>query len=112
MPSFLLCWVLSKKSMEKALLPVQLQDSSFRFAFISAKTKFPTARGWQNSADTFEKAYEYLNSGDNCGILTGIGDLLVVDIDDKTFFPVAKMLPETFTVRTGGGGVHLYYRCP
>ena len=98
--------------MEKALLPVQLQDSSFRFAFISAKTKFPTARGWQNSADTFEKAYEYLNSGDNCGILTGIGDLLVVDIDDKTFFPVAKMLPETFTVRTGGGGVHLYYRCP
>ncbi len=59
----------------------------------------------------FEKTYK----GANIGIITGkISGITVIDIDvDKTTgklrTPISKF-PKTFTVKTGNGGVHLYYK--
>lgn len=49
----------------------------------------------------------------NFAILTGDG-LVVIDIDVKgngleTYEKLKDIMPETFTVRTGTGGLHLYY---
>lgn len=44
------------------------------------------------------------------GIVTGaISDLVVIDVEASGDF---SMFPETTTVNTGGGGVHLYYKHP
>ena len=45
-----------------------------------------------------------------CGQPSGI---IVLDIDSKdAVFPDGATFPETFTVRTGRGGAHLYYALP
>jgi hypothetical protein len=57
----------------------------------------------------------YLAEGHNFGVLTGISGLVVLDIDDLARLEalgIIQKLPETFSVRTGRGGLHLYYICP
>ncbi|WP_320043508.1 bifunctional DNA primase/polymerase [uncultured Desulfobacter sp.] len=55
---------------------------------------------------------------DNAGIVCGMASkLLVLDIDDNELFQDALQtngwdLPETFTVKTGRGGYHYYFRYP
>jgi len=54
----------------------------------------------------------YLAEGHNYGILTGIGGLVVLDVDDLAGLEALGILdkvPETFTVKTGRGGLHFYY---
>ena len=58
--------------------------------------------------------YPGCNAGICCGPASG---LLVLDVDDvDAFDQMAKGngfdVPETYTVRTGGGGLHLYFRYP
>jgi hypothetical protein len=56
----------------------------------------------------------YLAEGHNYGILTGIGGLVVLDVDDIVGLKALGILdkvPETFTVKTGRGGLHFYYIC-
>lgn len=56
----------------------------------------------------------YLAQGHNYGVLTGVGDLVVLDVDDLVRLEalgIIDKLPETFTVRTGRGGLHFYYFC-
>lgn len=43
------------------------------------------------------------------GILLQPNNLIIVDIDKPEFMPVGTW-PLTFTVKTGGGGYHLYYK--
>ncbi len=43
------------------------------------------------------------------GILLKPNGLLVVDVDDPDKIDI-NLLPDTLTVRTGGGGYHLYYK--
>ncbi len=56
----------------------------------------------------------YLIEGHNWGTCTGIGDLIIFDSDNELRLKalgISDLLPETFTVRTGGGGLHRYYIC-
>ena len=56
------------------------------------------------------KLKKWLDDGGNYGIVGGFGDLIIIDFDDKEFEKeYIDKLPETFTVRTGSGGTHLYY---
>lgn len=76
-----------------------------------AAGKFPLGQGWPTSPGlTDEEARAALDAGHNLGIITGerADRLIVVDIDGET----PDGLTPTFTVHTGGGGVHLYYRLP
>ncbi|MFP4050781.1 MAG: bifunctional DNA primase/polymerase, partial [Thermoplasmata archaeon] len=69
-----------------------------------------TDRGYKY--DATELKAHLMNKG-NYGVLTGFGDLTVIDADIKEVEELVKNnLPETLTVRSGGGGCHFYYRCP
>ena len=53
----------------------------------------------------------------NIAVQTGVASgIVVIDVDDpvacKEWFLSNPRLPRTWTVRTGGGGLHLYYRLP
>lgn len=98
-------------------IPWQLQRPEFRFAPIWIGQKKPFEYGW-----TQEKNYvfddpiflAYLEAGHNFGILCGRGGLIVFDGDqwDRLVeLGIANKIPPTFTVRTGGGGIHRYYVC-
>lgn len=70
-----------------------------------ATTDEATIRGWWTRAPT-------ANVGIACGTVSG---LLVVDVDARSggLETIAGYdLPPTLTVKTGGGGLHLYYRRP
>jgi hypothetical protein len=88
------------------------------------KGKHPRIVGWQNFAETasdnlIRKLWgRYPNA--NIGIKTG-GSLAVVDVDPRNGGDVEWIslierngidVPETFRVRTGSGGFHLYFTTP
>ena len=52
----------------------------------------------------------WIDDGGNVGL--NLGDLVALDVDSDRFRRIAdeKLLP-TFTVRSGGGGEHRYYKC-
>jgi len=105
---------------ERALhrVPQQLCEPSFRFAVILRGQKKPEGKRWSTEANyPFGHAVlaGYLAEGHNYGVLTGIGDLVVLDVDDIArlgALGIIRQLPETFTVRTGRGGLHFYFLCP
>ena len=97
------------------MIPKQLQQEGFKFILLGKGKKIPIEQKWQT-----EKNYPYnnqllnkhLNYGGNYGVVGGYNNLLVIDFDDQNFqdkyFP---LLPPTLTIKTGGGGLHLYYIC-
>lgn len=68
---------------------------------------------WWNGADSIKAGYCY-----NIGIATGkISGITVIDIDQKsggleTWERITEKfsVPDTYTVQTGGGGFHLYFK--
>jgi len=96
----------------------RLQEESFRFVPILNGHKKPEGKNWNTEANYpfgHPVLAGYLAEGHNYGVLTGVGGLVVLDIDD---FPrlealgIIGKLPETFIVRTGRGGLHFYLLCP
>jgi len=70
--------------------------------------------GGNNYPYNSPKLAAYLLEGHNWGTCTGMGDLIIFDSDNELRLQeigVAEQLPGTFTVRTGGGGLHRYYIC-
>jgi len=67
--------------------------------------------------DTIQRSFQADYPGANYGIATGPAGLVVVDIDPRHDGPNSwsrwcgriENVDQTMTVRTGGGGVHLYY---
>lgn len=96
----------------------QLRDPSFRLVPILSGQKKPEGRRWSTDANyPFDHAVlaGYLAEGHNYGVLTGVGCLVVLDVDDITRLQalgIIDQLPETFAVRTGRGGLHFYFLCP
>ena len=99
-------------------IPKQLQRADFRFVRIEVGQKKPFEPGWNvpgsatNYSISDQKFISWVGSGQNYGVVAGIGGLIVFDADGLvrlTELGVMAELPKTFTVRTGGGGLHLYY---
>lgn len=82
--------------------------------------KFPaTSNGFKDASIDAKTIKRWFEAGDkNIGIATGaISGLIVVDIDKKSggyesLEVLRPKLPETLTAKTGGGGLHFYYRAP
>jgi len=92
----------------------QLRDRSIRFNRILNGQKVPIGKDWttRNYAYDAPELIGYLAEGHNYGICTGIGNLVVLDVDEPPHLQgVIDQLPETFTVRTGSGGSHYYLFC-
>lgn len=101
-------------------IPPQLRREEFRFVPIWAGSKRPFETNW-NSPGGNNYRYDspklagYLSEGHNWGTCTGMGDLIIIDSDNEIRLKalgISDALPETFMVRTGGGGLHRYYICP
>jgi hypothetical protein len=79
--------------------------------------KKPKEKNWQKYCEKLRPLSE-INYQWNLGIATGpASKLLVLDVDDiEKFKKLSKekglKVPRTFTVRTGSGGLHYYYRYP
>jgi len=113
---------MGRELIEKAIqrIPAQLRRDEFRFVPILSGEKRPfeprwNAPGGNNYRFDDPKLAGYLLSGYNWGTCTGMGGLIIFDSDAEVRLEeigVAADLPETFAVRTGGGGLHRYYICP
>ncbi|WP_019177682.1 bifunctional DNA primase/polymerase [Methanomassiliicoccus luminyensis] len=96
-------------------IPDRLREPSFRFVLVKAKDKGPIEKDWQKGANYpcgDPKLSKHLGKDGNYGILCGIKGLAVIDADSpEVATAVEESLPLTFTVQTGRGGRHFYYRC-
>lgn len=104
---------------ERALLkiPPQLRQDGFRFVPILNGTKKPIGYKWTTDTNYDHKSpviAGYLAEGHNYGVMTGVGSLVVFDVDDLprlTKLDIITQIPKTFTVETGRGGKHFYLIC-
>ena len=88
-----------------------------------AKNKVPILKDWQVKATVdpgMIRQWFSIHPHCNWGLATGNdSNVFVVDIDvkahgDKTWAKLTKenKVPETIQVKTGGGGMHYYFKCP
>lgn len=98
-------------------IPKQLRIRGLKFVLLDKQTKKPFELDWPGK-NNYEydnpKLLKHLAVGGNYGVLCGTeteeGFLVVPDIDDSAIIrDLLKILPKTFTVKTGGGGNHYYF---
>ena len=90
--------------------PKQLRKNSFRFTKL--RGKIPFEKAWQKKNNYKFDDPSFNQHKNNAGVICGINNLVVVDIDgnaDSTLDLLLEKLPKTYTVRTGKQGFHLYY---
>ena len=93
------------------MFPQQLQKEDYRFILLKPKSKIPFENDWQNTNNyryDDNKLIQHINNGGNYGVVGGFGQLRILDIDDKELAEQIKQQLNTFTVRTGTGGLHFY----
>jgi len=94
-----------------------LRKEGFRFVPILNGTKKPIGYKWTTDTNYDYKSpviAGYLAEGHNYGIMTGVGNLVVLDVDDLPRLEelnIITQIPRTFTVETGRGGKHFYLIC-
>lgn len=101
------------KEPNKAIeLPKQLKNPGFRFCLLKPKEKTPFETDWQHKRNygyDSPRLIEHLNNNGNIGIIAGYGNLRILDIDNVDYAQeIMNKLPETFTIKTGNNGFHLY----
>ena len=98
-------------------IPETLQKPEFRFVKLKPFEKKAFEIGWTKTTNySFGSGslLSWIAKGGNYGVSTGIGGLLVVDIDNVERMKelgILERMPETYTVRTRSGGLHFYYIC-
>ena len=91
------------------MIPKQLKD--LRFCRIKKGSKAPFEKDWTNKPYTYEMIGRA--KGENYGVICGLNNLAVIDCDkEELSLAVKTLLPETYSVKTGGGGMHYYYFIP
>jgi hypothetical protein len=91
------------------MIPEQLHSYS-RFIKLESESKAPkvSPEGPFYNADDPELE-SWIQNGGNVGL--NLGELVAFDVDSDRFRQIAEnSLPDTFSIRTGSGGEHRYYR--
>ena len=86
------------------------QGYSLGWSYLRLRGKRPIEKGWsERPRESLKEALSWAKKG-NVGIRTGSssGGLVVVDVEHNADISHLE-LPDTVTVRTGSGGMHLYY---
>ncbi|MDO8508198.1 MAG: bifunctional DNA primase/polymerase [Nanoarchaeota archaeon] len=95
-------------------IPKQLQKEEFGFCMVELKKKKPYENQWQNKPYKFgeERLLIHLQNGGNYGVISGYGNLRILDIDDLNLVPIFdELFKDTFSVETPSGGRHYYFIC-
>lgn len=90
-----------------------LKDPAFRFCLIRRGEKGPFEKDWPNGLSFDDrKLTNHLKAGGNYGVIAGWGGLAFVDVDlmDSEFLAAIESLGRTFTIRTGSGKRHYYFK--
>lgn len=92
----------------------RLQVDGVNFVLLERGGKKPFQKEWQNKIIRYDdpQLLSHISNGGNYGVMGG-GDakLLIVDFDNAdTQAEIVKNLPETFTVKTGRGLLHKYFK--
>jgi len=91
-------------------IPKQLQN--LKFCRVKKGTKTPFEKEWTNKLYSYGEILKFFPQ-ENYGVLCGHHNLAVIDCDNEELtFAVEQLLPQTFSVKTGGGGTHFYYFIP
>ena len=93
------------------MIPEQLQNAVFRFYRVQRNGKLPIDKRWNKDNNYLYFEQDLLKAGNNYGVATGHGGLIVLDFDDETYYNQVKdLLPTTFTVLSARRKLpHLYY---
>jgi hypothetical protein len=91
------------------MLPKQLQNDAFGFVKLKPKSKIPFQKEWQKKPYNYIEIQDWINAGNNYGIIGGIGGLIIIDTDDAELANMLfEELPKTFTVKASKG-YHFYF---
>lgn len=95
-------------------IPQRLQDDKIRLIKLAYQAKNPIEPKWQdhNNYTYYDKSFQdHIKNGGNYGVLTGEDNLIVLDFDSqKLQDEIVPKLPKTFTVKTGSGLLHKYFK--
>ncbi len=81
------------------------------WAFTTLRGKVPVRKGWQTEPPMPREELEAWP--DNIGLRTGtVSGVVVIDVDTAKGGQVPPGLPPAPRVRTGSGGLHIYFRAP
>ena len=101
-------------------IPRQLRNDNFRFIRVRQRSKQPIDQDYFDTNNFGASAPElttHLARNGNYGIIPTANDVCILDVDDVEKCEQLGMLDlfaeqfKTFTVRTGSGGLHIYFRC-
>ena len=94
-------------------IPVVLQNEFINFVLIEKGGKKPFQKDWPSKIIKFndQELLAHIKNDGNYGVIGGgKKHLLIVDFDEQEIQDkLEKILPQTFTVKTGSGKHHLYY---
>lgn len=99
-------------------VPNKIQHLSF--VRCKPNSKIPLDKEWQKNPRNYDQIKSHLKNNHNYGILCGYNGTLIIDIDndetsgisaEENYLNIKEFLPETFTVKTPGGGYHIYFEC-
>lgn len=101
-------------------IPQQLRGGDFRFIRVKQRSKRPIDTDYfdtNNFAADDQKLTEHLSQNGNYGVIPVKNGVCIFDVDDVGKCEQLGLLDlfvkqfKTFTVRTGNGGLHIYFRC-
>ena len=82
------------------------------FCKVLKNTKIPFEKNWTERPYSLNEIEEWIEQGNNYGVLGGYNKLIIIDADTKQLQEIVETkLPKTFTVKTGNNGFHYYYYC-
>lgn len=85
-------------------------NKNLRFCKVIKGTKAPFEKEWVKKPYTWAGIKDWVDGGNNYGVIGGYGNLIIVDFDNEELqTKLTSKLPETFTVKTGGGLLHKYF---
>ena len=92
-------------------MTLQLKKEGYRFCKIRRKSKAPFEKEWQLNGYKWNdpELQDWINKGNNYGVIGGYGNLRILDIDNKELAEELFKELDTFAVRTGSGGGHFYF---
>jgi len=83
-------------------------------------SKRPIEDEWQKHPKTYDQVKAHIKNNHNYGVACGYNSTLIIDIDQddelgvsakENYLNISEFLPDTFTVKTPGGGYHIYLEC-